>query len=133
MSNGASDALSAGVLPGHRVERVLALQCDDVAARVQSDVGGLFDAPGEVARHRGGEPCTAHQDVHMAGGSGEKRGRLTCRVAPAYHDHFVSFAALSLDEGGTVIDSDALEARQIGYIEFAVLDAGRDHDRAGAY
>src|SRR5262249_55523743 len=50
-----------------------------------------------------------------------------------HYDHLVARAPLRLDERGRVVDADAFELGELGYVELSVLGAGRDDERARAH
>src|SRR5437764_1401067 len=118
------------VPPGHPLEMVVPLEADDFGAGMEHDRRVVLDATDQIAGHRVGEPVRPDDHVDAPGGLRQEHGGLTGRVAAAHDHDLVAAAQLRLHEGRGVIHARALELRQVGDGEPAVLGPAGDDDRA---
>src|ERR1022692_3571967 len=112
---------------------VATVDSDDFGAKVQLDTTVGEDAGREVARHRDSQIVGAHDEPDPRPATREKQGRLPGGVGTADHGHLraVNPARTDFKLGCRVVDAVALEVRPSLEVQFPVVGAARDHDRAG--
>src|SRR4029077_4526010 len=102
------------------------------------DIGGLFDAPREIARHVLVEIVATDYEVHLANLGGEKDDGLAGGIAATDDDHVRSRTHLRFDGSCSVVDPAAFELRAAFDVEDAVVGSGGDQqalarDRLAAF
>src|ERR1700722_11595727 len=112
---------------------VATVDSDDFAAYVQLDTTVGEDAVREVARHLDSQIVGAHDEPDPQPATRKEQGRLPGGVGPTDHGHLraVKPARTDFQLGCRVVDAVAFEVRPALEVQFPVVGAARDHDRAG--
>src|SRR5665809_114245 len=87
---------------------------DHLRVCANGDVVFDLDLTHELGRHAGGYGRSAHDHGYGPGGPEQMNGRLTGRIATTNHEDLAVSHGFGLGHGGTVIDTHADQALELG-------------------
>lgn len=116
--------------PRDSFQVVASIEISHLRVGQQSDVRRFFDSTGKVLRHGVNQAGAPDEDINVLRALAQKHSRLSCRISAADHDDFFIPAQLRLDEGGAVIDANALKARKALERQRAIPRSGGDNHRS---
>src|SRR5262249_42892782 len=127
------DLASPIVAPADPLELSVAVQRNDLRAGTQDDLGALFDAANQVARHRVRQSVSAAQHVYARRGLREEPGSLSGGIATTDDSDLLVDTELSLHRRRTIVNTGAFKRRKVLERRLAILRAGGDDHRARSY
>src|SRR5882762_8866065 len=106
----------------------VARELDHLGARLDAHICGMTQALDEVLGHAVQQVATTVDEAHTGGARSEEHGSLARGIASADDHDLLALAGPSLQLGGGVVDTCALETLLLRHSELAIAGSGRDHD-----
>ena len=121
------------IVKGQAFEVILSVSFGDLRVQTDGEVGGCFNLPDQVIRHRAFQVLASHYHGYPTGIAGEVQGRLARRVSRADDKNITAFHCPRLASASSVINATADEGLEARNAKTAPCYPCGDDDRPGAY